>query len=881
MTRHSLKKNVLLATLLTVTLPGLAKTAAPEAAPGGAGDILNADSYWRWYTTLRRPTIPIDILKAAGLPADAPLPVKGASAYPPYNAIDQVDGPPPQGDWAKFEFDDDAWSRSRLTWFRSAAFGRYSTVAVCLRGRFEVTDLKAVGNLQLTLQYYGGVVVYLNGQEVARGDMPAGVLVPETLADPYPDDASVDAKGELLPAEKYWGRLAPDVRADVASRVAKRRRTLGPIQLPAGALRQGTNILAIDIRRAGYPAVARLWFKHASQSNTGNMPEWIPIALAQLSLQSTGSGVTPAAARPKEPQVWVQDRNDRICTQDYGEAAVKPVIKMVGARNGSFCGQLALGAMQPIRNFKVVADDLAATGGGKGLIAATNVAVMYGLLDGRATVPWFASLQAELPAEMPVDKKSGAAIQTAVLRVRIPKDAAPGDYNGHVSVSADGVTGVTVPVSVHVADWAIPDPRDYRTYVGLYQSPTSLAMQYKVKEWSEEHWKLMDRSFALLARAGNKMVNIPVVDQTQFGNDDGMVYWVKKAGGDYTYDLTVFDRFLDLAKKHFGTLDYVVLHVWHAGGWEARATDQHNTVTVINPDGTRQHMQVPKFGTDEAKRFWKPVLDVMKAHMAERGLEKALCIGILSDSTAPSEVFTMFDELLPPAAHWHRGCHSAPPRDVTTYRADRGGGVVVLHEHCYGRDLCDPDKPLPPFWKFRGRADTAYDRISSHEGAVGLTWYRDTATKSIMTGTQGIGRIGLDFWDVLAAKSEGSGGVGSEFTIYNRFPFSSCAQREPSLKKMTMPGPNGAATTVMYEAFCEGIQDCEALLYISDAVDNQAAKLGPELTAEGRQVMVDLVRYHASAGWGSFYDSANFNWQDLSRRLYECAARIGKKLVKT
>ena len=214
---------------------------------------------------------------------------------------------------------------------------------------------------------------------------------------------------------------------------------------------------------------------------------------------------------------------------------------------------------------------------------------------------------------------------------------------------------------------------------------------------------------------------------------------------------------------------------------------------------------------------------------------------------------------------------------MTTYKADRGGGLVVLHEHCYGRNVCDPDKPLPPFWKMRGWADTAYDRISHHEEVAGLSWYRDTATKSLFTETQGIGRIGLDFWDVLARRGEGSSGVGSEFTLYNRFPMSSCAQREPSLKKMTWAGPNGAATTVMYEAFCEGIQDCEAVICISDAVDNQAAKLGPELVAESHSVLADLARYHVNAGWGNFYHSANFEWQDLSRRLYDCAAKVTRK----
>jgi IS5 family transposase len=49
------------------------------------------------------------------------------------------------------------------------------------------------------LGYRGGVVVYLNGKEVARGDMPEGPVTPETPALPYPDEAYLDADGKMLP----------------------------------------------------------------------------------------------------------------------------------------------------------------------------------------------------------------------------------------------------------------------------------------------------------------------------------------------------------------------------------------------------------------------------------------------------------------------------------------------------------------------------------------------------------------------------------------------------------------------------------------------------------------------------------------------------------
>ncbi|KKL10674.1 hypothetical protein LCGC14_2553450, partial [marine sediment metagenome] len=120
-------------------------------------------------------------------------------------------------------------------------------------------------------------------------------------------------------------------------------------------------------------------------------------------------------------------------------------------------------------------------------------------------------------------------IQPIWIRVNVPAAAVAGRYRGKLTVSVAGRgKGIVVPVDLRVADWKLPDPRKFRTHAGIYQSPATLAMRYKVKPWSERHWQLVDKSFALLARAGNDLINIPVVDRTQFGNDEGMVYWVRK-----------------------------------------------------------------------------------------------------------------------------------------------------------------------------------------------------------------------------------------------------------------------------------------------------------------------------------------------------------------
>jgi len=841
-------------------------------------DILSPESYWRWFLTLRKPIIPVAALKTAGQDATAPKLLTGRVVPPPYNTVDHQDSPTSPASWEGPAFDDFGWPRSRLSWLRSNAFGRFSSAALCLRGKFQVTDPGAVQGLFLTVKYYGGVRILLNGREVARQHLPAGELAADTPADLYPSDVYVDDKGAIVPMgdhEYSWNSIPADVRKDAEARRARRTRVLGPVKLPADAVRRGENVIAVEVRRSEYPFVALRWFKGAEGRTK---PFWVPMNLFGLRLQAAGAGVAPNVARPKGLQVWSENTNDRISVLDYGDSGegLRPV-RIVGARNGSFCGQFVIGSDQAFKDPKVTVGDVKAARG-NGVIPASKVTLLFALPDisfyGMPT--WFDALQLEPPAEVAV-AKGGGALLPALVRIAVPRDTPAGDYRGEAVVSVTGSDPVKVPLELSVADWVVPDPKDYRTYVGVYQSPTSLAMQYNVKEWSEDHWKLMEKSFALLARAGNRLVNIPVSDRTQFGNDDGMVYWICKPDGSFTCDFKVFDRFMDLAQKHFGTLDFVTLHVWHSGGWETRKADQENTVTVIDEQtGERRHMQVPVFGTEESRKFWKPFLEAVHERLAERGMEKAMTLGILSDGTAPPEVFKAFDEITPGGAKWMRGCHSG----TYSEKPDplRGGGVTVLHEFCYGTPL-DRAKPLAPYWKQRWWPGTDYERISGHDRFAALSWYRETGMTSLMRRTRGVGRICLDFFDVLARKSAGGGGVGSERSIYNRWPHSSCAQREPSLKKMAWAGPDGPATTFRYEAFCEGIQYAEALVVVSEALDTQAAALGAERTEEYRRLLTDMWRREVRclSGPSAPLRPNHEGWQDLTRRLLDAAGEVARR----
>ena len=91
--------------------------------------------------------------------------------------------PLPPADWAGPAFDDSVWAR--LYWpqpeweeinaqengSKVRAPNPYDTVVLLARRRFVISDPAQVKACRLSLDYWGGVVVYVNGKEAARSHL--------------------------------------------------------------------------------------------------------------------------------------------------------------------------------------------------------------------------------------------------------------------------------------------------------------------------------------------------------------------------------------------------------------------------------------------------------------------------------------------------------------------------------------------------------------------------------------------------------------------------------------------------------------------------------------------------------------------------------------
>jgi len=876
--------SILALAALWAAAPGPARAAEPSSGT----EILKTTGFWRCHFTWKTE----QARRASGEAEFIRLRRASRGRYKLIKAEKVSATAPPAEGWTAREFDDGGWARARGPFYARMV---RSLALLCLRGRFEVKDPAGVKALKLSLAYRGGAVVYVNGKEVARGGLPQGKLGPGTPAEPYPREAYVNPDGQLL---RWVGFGDPEKYKD---RFARRDRKL-TAGIPGSLLKKGANVLAVEIHRA--PTDETLFtakFRHSYRYSL-----WSMMGLTKLKLSApAGAAVTPNVARPEGVQVWTHPVADSLHVTDYGEPGEKPrPVRISGARGGAFSGQVVVSSKGTIQGLKVTPPALKGPGGAA--LPASAVEVRYALrasfgedsneglkpCDGGSEVRYargtvrFEALSADAPAEVAPGPKGGGAVQPVWITVRVPRNANPGDYSGELTVSAGGKS-VAVPVKLRVADWALPEPKQFATHVGLIQSPDTLAMMYKVPMWSEKHWKLIDRSFQLSAELGNKVVYVPLLRRTYFGNEHSMVRWIKKADGSYKHDFSLVEKYLDIAVKRLGKPPVVCFICWELATGSVYMSGRHAKVgksplpfTVLDPaTGKLTKATGPQWGEPECRAFWKPVLGGLRGVLAKRGLEKSMMVGVTGDRR-PNQDTVEDLKAVAPEAPWVSASHSAPTH--------LHGQPIGYKTQVWGIKFPpDPAEKRYYGWK-RAEYVAIFPRyIASCMGKSlqvnsPLGIYRLATESALVADLRGVGRCGADFWPVIKDKR------GRKSAILARYPENSNwhgGWLKNSFPYILAPGKDGPTGAVRFEVFREGLQESEARIFIEKALTDPAkkAKLGAALAQRCQGVLDERVRAmrQAAEGWGTYMTWKWFTSPDLrdrSDKLYAAAAEAAKKL---
>ncbi len=242
----------------------------------------------------------------------------------------------PAQDWRKAEFDDSGWLRKPVCEPQSPWLE-----LLCLRGRFHVDNPQQATGLALSLRYRGGLAVYLNGKEIARGHLKPGAA-PTDLADDY------------TPADFM------------------ELRELAGIPLPRNQLRKGVNLMAIEVHRSAQLESAVTMVDKSIAFDAGTC------GIAEVRLTGApGDEVRSNVTRPAGLQVWNSHLLVTDFEADYGDPneSLGP-IRILAPRGGAGSGKVVVGSKSAIRGLGATVSDLTAKGGSS-RIAASAIHVRY------------------------------------------------------------------------------------------------------------------------------------------------------------------------------------------------------------------------------------------------------------------------------------------------------------------------------------------------------------------------------------------------------------------------------------------------------------------------------------------------------------------------
>jgi hypothetical protein len=843
-------------------------------APAAEVEAIDARTPWRAYLVHggnlvrekgaltvrgRRQSAPFD-------PAAADADKQGFSRLPP-------------AAWMKPDFDDRCWPRflmmdlfDFLGDFGANAQENNGPALLCLRTAFGVSDPARATGLKVSVTGLGGGVVYVNGEEVGRGAMPAGKLHPLTPAEDYPIEAYTADDG-TTPLPVLQGASKPEPKW--LARYQKRIRAF-TVDVPPRALVKGRNILAVELHRS---AVA------GPQQRGG----WGHVGVHRVTLASAGgAGVIPFAEAIQGTRVWSANAEDVVAETPAEKSMVRvsmfktllwargmPVrgipignpfdpilpIRMAAPRNGVCSGQAVLSDPAGLRGVKAELGPLKGPSGA--VLPAAGVKIRYAVQH-----PEIHYCDALMPTP-----PEGAKTLPVWVVVEAPKDQAPGWYAAPLALAANGKT-FSVPVRVLVTGLTLPAARDFSSDLGVTHSPDVIAAQYKVDPWSDAHLRRMEPSLAMMGQLGNDVCQVPVITKNQFNWRLPMIRWTK-SDGKLKPDFTVLRKYLDAYGKYCAPPKAISVYLWDpscakriANVYEGRQIPSRDnkprmplTIQVVDPKtGAASEADMPHIGDPGAEAFYKDLIDGVREIVTKRGWPASSLLLGLGGDNRPSQEDAALIKQWAPDVRWNLLSHFSG--DPGTIFNKKGPGMEALKAGKLiavgGLEVGLKEHPWSGEWngwpaiKFEDQWAKPTEFVDL--GTARWLWQDYSPpivfrTLPLLWGR--LGRVGLDFW---------GGGRG---TAQNASYFTQSTA-------LTVPGPDGAVPTVRFQMMREGVQDMEVRFSILRA----CAKLPADQRKSHHELLDDLVRRIASGGQYLSQLELGYDWPAYAARVQETAAEL-------
>ncbi len=240
------------------------------------------------------------------------------------------------------------------------------------------------------------------------------------------------------------------------------------------------------------------------------------------------------------------------------------------------------------------------------------------------------------------------------MRVDVPQGTHPGTYTGQVEIRAKGQSPLRLALTITVQDQLLPAPKEWAFRLDLWQNPWAVAWYNHVEPWSAEHMTLLRQHLKHYADAGGTYITTYGVHSPWSDNsymiEGGMIEWIKKADGNWDFDYTIFDKYVELAME-CGIDEAITLYTPIPWGFRHRYKEEATGDYIFANWAP---------GSEEFKRMWNTFLTDFKFHLEAKGWLDITYIGInenpMEETLAAIETVRAHDKCwrITYAGNWHK-----------------------------------------------------------------------------------------------------------------------------------------------------------------------------------------------------------------------------------
>ena len=200
-----------------------------------------------------------------------------------------------------------------------------------------------------------------------------------------------------------------------------------------------------------------------------------------------------------------------------------------------------------------------------------------------------------------------------------------------VTVDKDAKAGKVQfgPMTVRVVDRVLPPPAEWKYFLDLWQHPWAVSRYFEVEPFSDEHFEKMTPVYKTLAECGVKALTVTLLDYAWnhqcYDAYGTMIGRVKNDDGSWTFDYTIFDKYVEFGRK-CGIGPDIACYTMCPWGYVVRWQDSKGN--------TKSATALP--GSEIFNDYWGAFLVDFKKHLIEKGWFNDAYIAM--DERAPKDV---------------------------------------------------------------------------------------------------------------------------------------------------------------------------------------------------------------------------------------------------